>query len=336
MGKTNILILIFLLATISSASANEEFIDVGIRIVDLTGEPVPQVWVRIWNETGGEIVSCCAVTANDGMANLRIPGTEGPYIIQAFSFAGVDKPQLRGVELASESRFLFDVKPSSESIYELVVNEANGSKGDSEMYVIANSSLVMARESLDVSNESLKLSKQAFYISVFSIILAIISTIVALYQIELNKPNKKKLKMEEIKQDSKDCPFSVESWLNTLNDEIISLGDLNFSHRSSSLLSFTLAFIVLMVGSFGTPAVNVIAKVWVLVFICLILLALQEFLTYLQDFKVVTELNKIRNEIISGNLVDSNNIRNEWMEIQSLKNENAIVHLIKNISNKLP
>ena len=169
MNKIILLIMIFLLIIPSFVSAKAEYVDVEIRVVDLTDEPVSKAWIRIWTETGEEIVSCCGITGDDGIENLRIPGKEGLYVIQVFSFAGVDKPQSRGRELAWESRYIFNSTVGSDAFYTIVVDEVNGSKGDTKTYEIANDSLNMAKNSLDISNESLKLSRWAFELAVISI-----------------------------------------------------------------------------------------------------------------------------------------------------------------------
>ena len=166
MKKVILLIIIFLLIILSSVSAKAEYIDVEIRVVDLTDEPVSPAWVRIWNETGGEIVSCCGITGDDGIENLRIPGKEGPYVIQVFSFAGVDKPQSRGRELAWESRYIFNSTVGSDAFYTIVVDEVNGSKGDTKTYE-------MAKNSLDTSIKSLWLSKWAFIFAAISLIFTV-------------------------------------------------------------------------------------------------------------------------------------------------------------------
>ena len=167
MKKVILLIIIFLLIILSSVSAKAEYIDVEIRVVDLTDEPVSPAWVRIWNETGGEIVSCCGITEDDGIVNLRISGKEGPYVIQVFSFAGIDKTQSRGRELACESRYIFNSTARSNAFYTIVVNEVNGSKGDTKTYE-------MATNSLDISIESLRLSKWAFIFAAISLIFTVL------------------------------------------------------------------------------------------------------------------------------------------------------------------
>ena len=170
MKKVILLIIIFLLIILSSVSAKAEYIDVEIRVVDLTDEPVSPAWVRIWNETGGEIVSCCGITEDDGIVNLRISGKEGPYVIQVFSFAGVDKPQSRGRELAWESRYIFNSTAGSDAFYTIVVDEVNGSKGDTKTYE-------MAKNSLDTSIESLWYSKWALFFAAISLFFAATSLI---------------------------------------------------------------------------------------------------------------------------------------------------------------
>jgi len=175
MKKVILLIIIFLLIILSSVSAKAEYIDVEIRVVDLTDvrvvdltdEPVSGAWVRIWNETGGEIVSCCGITGGDGIENLRIPGKEGPYVIQVFSFAGVDKPHSRGRELARESRYIFNSTTGSDAFYTIVVDEVNGSKGNTKTYE-------MAKNSLDISTDSLRLSKWAFIFAAISLIFTVL------------------------------------------------------------------------------------------------------------------------------------------------------------------
>ena len=175
MKKVILLMIIFLMIIASSISTKAEHIDVEIRVVDLTEGPVSNAWIRIWNETGGETVSCCAVTGDDGIVNLRIHGTEGFYFIQVFSFSGVDKLQSIGRELASESRYIFNSTVASDTIYEIVVDEVNGSKSDTNMYEIANGSLNMAKKSLETSNNSLNLSKWAFLIAIVGVFISAVS-----------------------------------------------------------------------------------------------------------------------------------------------------------------
>lgn len=187
MKKVILLMIIFLMIIASSISTKAEHIDVEIRVVDLTEGPVSNALIQIWNETGGEIVSCCAVTGNDGIVNLRIHGTEGFYIIQVFSFSGVDKPQSRGRELASERRYIFNSTVASDTIYEIVVDEINGSKSDTNMYEIANGSLNMAKKSLEISNNSLNLSKWAFLIAIVGVFISAVSGVSKITKMDSNK-----------------------------------------------------------------------------------------------------------------------------------------------------
>ncbi|HJH30601.1 MAG TPA: hypothetical protein C5S50_00025 [Methanosarcinaceae archaeon] len=174
MIKKFMLTIVFLFFVASSVSAETEYkyVDVNIKVVDLTNEPVSNTWVRIWNDTGGEIVPYSGNT-KDGNVTLRIPGVGGPHVIQVFSLAGVDKTQSIGRELAYERRYIFNPSIASDAVYEIVVNEVNGSNGYTVMYKMSNDSLNMAKKSLDISNQSFKLSFAAFVISLIGIISSI-------------------------------------------------------------------------------------------------------------------------------------------------------------------
>ena len=173
MAKVILLAVIFLLMMGSTVPAKGEGIVANIKVVDLTGDPVSNVWVGISNEST-RIFFGSGVTGDDGKVNLMVPRIEAPYLIQIFSFAGINKPQSRGKELLSESRYIFG-SAEAETIYEIVVNEVNGSDGDTEIYKIANDSLNMARDSLEISNKSLFLSRWAFALAVLSLLFPCLS-----------------------------------------------------------------------------------------------------------------------------------------------------------------
>lgn len=346
MTKVILLAMIFLLIMASSVSAIEEGIDAHIKVVDLTGNPVSNVWVGIWNESIGKFL-CSGVTGDDGKVNLMVPRIEGPYLIQVFSYAGIDKPQSRGKELLSESRYIFG-SAEAETIYEIVVNEVNGSDGDTKIYKMANDSLNMARDSLDISNKSLCLSRWAFMFAVLSFLPVFLIPLRKAYRtrtktdlkIVHNFANRCKsyvsgvMKMQvnekhpnvnssEKKPNLNECPVSVESWIIILNCEIDNLPCPNLLQILNPIMISMIAFIGFIISSSGTPVqddlVSIFPAIWFGFFVLTVFVAIYFIYQFTATRKKIKSYDIIKSNIISGFLIDPNEIREEWGKVKGQK-----------------
>jgi hypothetical protein len=343
MGKIILLAMLFLLIMAPPVSAKEEGIDANIRVVDLTGDPVSNVWVGISNESIGKFLGS-GVTGDDGKINLRVPGIEGPYFIQVFSYAGVDNPQSRGKELLSESRYIFE-SAEAETIYEIVVNEVNGSDGDTQIYKMANDSLNMARDSLEISNESLSLSIWAFLLAVLSFLSALLFPLLKAYrtktvlktfhnftngcksyvsgvmkmQVNEKYPN---VNSSDKKPDLNECPISVESWIIILNDEIKNLPRPNLEILSIIIVSM-IALISFLISSLGTSVqddlLSIFPRIWFVFGVSTVILAIYFGYQFNVTCKKIKSYNKIKSNIIFGFMIDSNEIREEWGKVKGQK-----------------
>ena len=346
MAKVILLAMIFLLLMASSVSAIEEGIDAHIKVVDLTGDPVSNVWVGIWNESIEKFLGS-GVTGDDGKVNLMVPRIEGPYLIQVFSYAGIDKPQSRGKELLSESRYIFG-SAEAETIYEIVVNEVNGSDGDTKIYKMANDSLNMARDSLDISNRSLDLSRWAFVFAVLSFLPVFLIPLRKAYRtrtkrdmetfnnfaiscksyvgrvmkIQVNEkhPN---VDSSEKKPDLNECPISVESWIIILDDEIKNLPRPNLLEILSPIIISMIAFISFFIGSLGTSVQDdlllIFPGIWFVFGISTVYVVIYFIHQSAATRKKTESYDIIKSNIISGFLIDPNEIREEWRKVKGQK-----------------
>lgn len=345
MAKVILLAMIFLLMMASTVSAKEEGIVANIKVVDLTGDPVSNVWVGISNESTGMFLGS-GVTGDDGKISLRVPGIEEPYFIQVFSYAGVDNPQSRGKELLSESRYIFE-SAEAETIYEIVVNEVNGSDGDTQIYKMANDSLNMARDSLEISNESLSLSRWAFWLAILSFLSPLLYLLLKVYRTRTKIVLKKfhnfvngyksyvngvmKMQVNEKypnvnssdkKPDLNECPISVESWIIILNDEIKNLPRPNLEILSIIIVSM-IALISFLISSLGTSVqddlLSIFPRIWFVFGVSTVILAIYFGYQFNVTRKKIKSYNKIKSNIIFGFMIDSNEIREEWRKVKGQK-----------------
>lgn len=339
MAKVILLAMIFLLMMASTVSAKEEGIVANIKVVDLTGDSVSNVWVGISNESTGVFLGS-GVTGDDGKINLMVPRIAGPYFIQLYSYAGVDNPQSRGKELLSESRYIFE-SAEAETIYEIVVNEVNGNKGDTEIYKMANDSLNMARDSLEISNESLSLSRWAFAFAVLSLLFPLfgayltktflktiynfsngcksyVSEVIKM-QVNEKHPN---VDSSENESNLNECPISVESWIIILNDEIKNLPRPNVEILSIIIVSM-IALISFLISSLGTSAqddlLSIFPRIWFVFGVSTVIFAFYFGYQFNVTREKIKSYNKIKGNIISGLLINSNEIRDEWEKVKGQK-----------------
>lgn len=117
------------------------------------------------------------------------------------------------------------------------------------------------------------------------------------------------------------CPLSVENWIMFLNDEIKSQIYPDFTTIISPIMILSISLLGFMVNSIGNPTQEFFASVWRPIWTGLaISSAIAVIYCAIDISKTHTKIKKltmIRNNALSGILTDSNQIHEQWKNLEN-------------------